>query len=229
LTARRSEVYGAERLIISIADTGIGIAADQLPRVFDLFSQSAAHARGHRGGLGIGLSIARRLVEMHGGNLVAHSDGEQRGSEFVMTLPAVCSEPLGKPAPPPESSSLRGLNVIIVDDNHDAADSMSLLAQLEGADTRVAYAAEPALAEIEKLIPDVVLLDIGMPGMDGYEACRQIRVKHGPDIALIAVSGWGQDADKQMAMNAGFDAHLTKPADPEILAQTIARLARRTR
>jgi CheY-like chemotaxis protein len=119
--------------------------------------------------------------------------------------------------------------VVIVDDNHDAADSMALLAQLEGADTRVAYAAEPALAAIEKWIPDVVLLDIGMPGMDGYEVCRRIRAKHGQGIALIAVSGWGQDADKQLAMNAGFDAHLTKPADPEILAQTIARLARRTR
>jgi signal transduction histidine kinase len=227
LATRLLHKDGAENLAISISDTGVGIAADQLPRVFDLFAQSATRLRGHQGGLGIGLAIARRLIEMHGGTLVALSAGEDRGSEFVITLPIANSAARATRDVAPTRPSLDGLDVLIVDDNHDAADSMALLVQLEGANTNVAYTAEAALAAIDTQKPDVVLLDIGMPVMNGYQACERIREKHGRGIVLIAVSGWGQDGDKQLAQRAGFDAHLTKPADPETLGRTISQLLRR--
>jgi PAS domain S-box-containing protein len=223
------DAHDASQVVIRIADTGIGIAPDQLPRVFNLFAQSATHLRGHQGGLGIGLAIARRLVEMHGGNIVAHSEGENRGSEFVITLPVVDARADMDGAHALAQSALAGLRVLIVDDNHDAADSMALLVQLEGAETRVVYAAEPALELIESFDPQVVLLDIGMPVVDGYEACRRIRARHGRRHALIAVSGWGQDGDKKLAEAAGFDSHLTKPAEPEALHQLVRALAERRR
>ncbi|HEV8444294.1 MAG TPA: response regulator [Steroidobacteraceae bacterium] len=229
VATRLGAVHGEEKLVISIADTGIGIAADQLPRVFDLFAQSATRVRGHQGGLGIGLAIARRLVEMHGGSIVAHSPGENRGSEFVITLPTARDSRTAEPEVKEARATLDGLDVLIVDDNQDAADSMALLVQLEGGNARVAYSAEPALSAIDAQAPDVVLLDIGMPGIDGYEACRRIRARHGRGITLIAVSGWGQESDKQLATSAGFDAHLTKPADPETLARTISRHTSRAR
>jgi PAS domain S-box-containing protein len=229
LSTHLARVQGSSRLVISIADTGIGIEADQLPRVFDLFAQSGTRMRGHQGGLGIGLAIARRLVEMHGGTLVAYSEGTNRGSEFVITLPTQRQAPNEPEAPVEAQDSIQGTRVLIVDDNQDAADSMALLVELGGAVVRVAYSAEQGLDLIAESPPDVVLLDIGMPGLNGYEACRRIRAKYGHRITLIAVSGWGQDADKQLALNAGFDAHLTKPADPEPLERTISQLARRSR
>jgi CheY-like chemotaxis protein len=224
LAARLTGKQGNEELAISISDSGIGIAAEQLPRVFDLFAQAGQRMREHHGGLGIGLAIARRLVELHGGALVARSEGENAGSDFIITLPmrAPAAAPIA--APSGSSLSLEGLRLLIVDDNPDAADSMAMLAELEGARVRVAYAAELALAAIDEDPPQVVLLDIGMPGLNGYEACRRIRGKYGRRITVIAVSGWGQDVDKQLAADAGFDAHLTKPADPETLARTISRL-----
>jgi CheY-like chemotaxis protein len=166
---------------------------------------------------------------MHGGTLVAHSEGANRGSEFVITLPTQRQAPNEPEAPVEAQDSIQGTHVLIVDDNQDAADSMALLVELNGAVVRVAYSAEQGLDLIAESPPDVVLLDIGMPGLNGYEACRRIRAKYGHRITLIAVSGWGQDADKQLALNAGFDAHLTKPADPESLERTISQLARRSR
>jgi signal transduction histidine kinase len=216
-------------LVIRISDTGIGIDPDQLPRVFDLFAQSATRMHGYQGGLGIGLAIARRLVEMHGGTLLAHSDGADRGSEFIITLPT--RRPAAEPRAPAADAQepIAGTRVLIVDDNQDAADSKALRVELGGAEARVAYSAERALELITESPPDVVLLDIGMPGLNGYEACRRIRARYGQRITLIAVSGWGQEADKRLALEAGFDAHLTKPADPERLERTIARLSRRPR
>jgi signal transduction histidine kinase/CheY-like chemotaxis protein len=227
LSARVEEIDGAQPLVIRIADTGIGIAANQLPRVFDLFAQAGTHMRDHQGGLGIGLAIARRLVELHGGSLGARSGGENAGSEFIITLPTPARAGLQAPGSSGPKSSLAGLRLLIVDDNPDSADSMAMLAQIEGAQVRVAYSAEQALAAIDANPPEVVLLDIGMPGLNGYEACRRIRAKFGERITLIAVSGWGQDSDKQLAAQAGFAAHLTKPAELETLTRTIARLARR--
>jgi PAS domain S-box-containing protein len=229
VSSRLAELHGSPRLVLSIADTGIGIPTEELPRVFDLFAQSATRMRGHKGGLGIGLSIARRLIEMHGGSIVARSAGANQGSEFVITLPMAPRVSSPAESPPADDHTLDGLTVLIVDDNHDAADSMALLVQLEGANASVVYSALEGIEFIEQHAPDVVLLDIGMPGLDGYEACKRIRAQYGSRLCLIAVSGWGQDADKKQAMNAGFDAHLTKPADPDILARTIARLVRHRR
>ena len=229
LSSRVSEPRGSKRLMLSITDTGIGIAPTELPRVFDLFAQSATRMRGHKSGLGIGLSIARRLIEMHGGTIVAHSEGENRGSEFVITLPILTLGEKKPTAPDSDDTSLATARVLIIDDNQDAADSMALLVRLEGADTEVAYSALQGMEFIERQKPDVVLLDIGMPGINGYEACQHIRAKHGDGIVLIAVSGWGQEADKKQAANAGFDAHLTKPADPDTLSRTVAKLLRQRR
>jgi hypothetical protein len=182
----------------TLARRGSGAAvgeADSVPRVMDLFAQGGTRVRGHQGGLGIGLAIVRQLVEMHGGSIVAHSEGENRGSEFVITLPAAIEGPSEASATPETRPSLTGLEVLIVDDNPDAADSMALLVQLEGADTRTVYSGPAAIAAIDEHPPDVVLLDIGMPGLSGYEVCKRIRAKHGSAIIMIAVSGWGQEGD----------------------------------
>jgi PAS domain S-box-containing protein len=223
LVAERNP-HEAGTILIRISDTGIGIAADQLPRVFDLFAQAGTRVRGHQGGLGIGLAIARQLIEMHGGSIAARSEGENRGSEFIITLPAAIESPSEASDAPEVRPSLTGLEVLIVDDNPDAADSMALLVQLEGARTRTVYSGPAAIAAIDEHQPDAVLLDIGMPGMNGYEVCKRVRAKHGSGVAMIAVSGWGQEGDKALAMSAGFDAHLTKPADPDDLQRIVVKL-----
>jgi CheY-like chemotaxis protein len=225
LTARRE----GESLRMSVRDTGMGIAPDQLPKIFDLFVQSGARANPQSGGLGIGLAIARRLIELHGGAIEARSAGVGHGSEFIITLPLAESSRATAEPKVAESTDLGSLKVLVVDDNHDAADSMAMLVSQSGAQVRVTYSAREAIESIEGFMPQVVLLDIGMPGMDGYEACRRLRALHGDRFAVVAVSGWGQDSDKQLAQRAGFDAHLTKPADPQVLAATIARFGSRAR
>lgn len=222
VTARRLE---SNQLRLSVRDSGMGIAPDQLPRIFDLFVQSGARAHSLPGGLGIGLAIARRLVELHGGDIEARSAGVGHGSEFIITLPLAAEDASLSVGAREPSSDLQSLKVLVVDDNHDAADSMAMVVEQSGARVRVAYSALDALRIVEEFAPRVVLLDIGMPGMDGYEACRRLRALHGDQLAVVAVSGWGQDSDKQLAQRAGFDAHLTKPADPTALAETIARFA----
>ncbi len=220
VTARRLDDH---ELRLSVRDSGMGIAPDQLPRIFDLFVQSGVRAHPLPGGLGIGLAIARRLVELHGGGIEARSAGVGHGSEFIITLPLATGTASPSAIAGPASTDLKALKVLVVDDNHDAADSMAMLVEQSGAAVRVAYSALDALRIVDDFLPRVVLLDIGMPGMDGYEACRRLRALHGDKIAVVAVSGWGQDSDKQLAQRAGFDAHLTKPADPTALAETIAR------
>jgi signal transduction histidine kinase/CheY-like chemotaxis protein len=224
ISVSAKQAPGALRLVVR--DSGMGIAPDQLPKIFDLFVQSGARAHNQAGGLGIGLAIARRLIELHGGSIEARSAGVGHGSEFLITLPL--ADPAGLPgaAARDTAANLESLRVLVVDDNHDAADSMALLVEQSGAIVRVAYSAREALETVGGFMPQVVLLDIGMPGMDGYEACRRLRALHGDRFAVVAVSGWGQESDKQLAQRAGFDAHLTKPADPQVLASTIARLGR---
>lgn len=224
VSARR---VGSDELRLSVRDTGLGIAPDQLPRIFDLFVQSGTRAHSMPGGLGIGLAIARRLIELHGGGIEARSAGVGHGSEFVITLPLVKDGAAPSTEAHGTSTDLHSISVLVVDDNHDAADSMAMLVEQSGAKVRVAYSALDALRIVDEFMPRVVLLDIGMPGMDGYEACRRLRALHGDKLAVVAVSGWGQDSDKQLARRAGFDAHLTKPADPVALAETIARFRAR--
>ncbi len=223
LRASRTAEDGRNVLILTVTDTGAGIASDQLVKIFDLFAQSRSRDRGHRklAGLGIGLAITRRLLEMHGGSITAKSAGENLGSEFTIRLPIDDQAIVGTAAYGSESTTLAGTRVMIVDDNHDAADSMALLVQFAGAATQVAYSGESAIVAIENFKPAVVLLDLGMPGMDGFEVCRLIRQKFRDEIAVVALSGWGQNSDKLQAKRAGFDAHLTKPADPAILAATL--------
>ena len=223
IVGKRQAGAEADTLMLCVLDSGRGIDAGQLPGIFDSFSRSEARSQSHEGGLGLGLSIARKLLEMHGGRIEASSEGPGKGCEFQITLP-LTDESSAQPTQAPESAgSLHALRVLIVDDNHDAADSMAMLVEFAGAKTRTAYSATEAIELIPTFRPRVILLDIGMPVMDGYTACRRIRSTHGDDIAIIAVSGWGQDADKQRALSAGFDAHLTKPADPSELTELFVR------
>jgi PAS domain S-box-containing protein len=204
---------------VRVRDDGIGIAADLLPRVFDLFVQ-ATHAldRAH-GGLGIGLTLVQRLVRMHGGSVEAHSAGLGLGSEFVVRLPILSVPPPEPPraAPPVREAPRR---ILIVDDNEDSARSMGMLQRLRGHDTRVAFTGPAALAAATEFIPEVVLLDIGLPGMDGYEVARCLRAM--PALAatfLVGLSGYGSEGDRARAQSAGFDEYMVKPADLELLRE----------
>jgi signal transduction histidine kinase len=213
-------------LVIRVADTGEGIRAALLPRVFDLFMQGQPGV-GRHAGLGIGLALARRLVELHGGSIEARSDGVGKGSEFIVRIPET-AHAVPEPEVPAEDGSrgaLDGVRVIVVDDNRDGADAMGILLSGMGCDVRVAYDGPAALALLETFAADAVLLDIGMPGMDGYETCQRIRAS-GASVVVIAVTGWGQQQDRRQAAQVGFDAHLTKPAGPAQLAELLARARR---
>ncbi|HKD52684.1 MAG TPA: response regulator [Steroidobacteraceae bacterium] len=214
---------------IRIADSGAGIAPDVLPRVFDLFTQFDARPSGPQAGLGIGLAIARRLVAMHGGGVSAHSDGPGRGSEFVIRLPL-----MAEVAEPPQST--RALNggkdltagrrrIVVADDNLDALESMLALLRGKGHEVYGAADGELALAAIERHNPEIALLDIGMPKLDGYEVARSVRAQPwGRGMVLVAVTGWGQKEDRRRSHQAGFDAHLVKPVDLEMLNELFVQL-----
>jgi signal transduction histidine kinase len=204
-----------EIVCISVRDTGIGIPAEMLPHIFKMFTQVDRSARQAQGGLGIGLTLVRTLVEMHGGQVEAHSAGVGQGSEFVVRLPLSNSASVSRR----DASNVRppvlpNRRVLVVDDNRDAAESLGLLLKLLGAEVRVVHDGPAALAMIPTYAPNVVLLDIGMPGMDGYEVARRIREQpEGQDLMLIALTGWGQEEDRRRTSQAGFDHHLLKPAD----------------
>jgi PAS domain S-box-containing protein len=206
---------------ITVSDTGIGIPDDVLPRIFDLFTQGDTPADRSQSGLGIGLALAKRLIEMHGGRITAHSDGPGQGSRFVMHLPLSTTAP-AVPPPLTETPRVRS-RVLIVDDNRDAAVALSLFVQELGGSAMTAHDGTSGLAAVEEFKPDIVFLDIGMPGLDGYEVCRRIRqMPSQRQVMIVAVTGWGQSQDKRRAFEAGFDTHLTKPVDPDTLAQLLA-------
>jgi PAS domain S-box-containing protein len=211
---------------VSVKDTGIGIAADHLPSIFEMFSQVDRSLEKAQGGLGIGLSLVKRLVEMHGGTVDAHSEGPNRGSEFVVRLPIVV-EPLEPEAAMAHDglSQRSSLRILIVDDNQDGADLLAMMLESMGNEIRVAYDGEEAVAATVDFGPDVVLLDIGLPKLNGYEACRLIRAQpEGQRMTIIAQTGWGQDEDCQRTREAGFDHHLVKPLDPQVLGKLLADL-----
>jgi signal transduction histidine kinase/DNA-binding response OmpR family regulator len=214
-------------LVIRISDTGAGIAEALLPRLFELFAQAHPSGQGRHGGLGIGLALARRLVELHGGTLEARSEGLGRGSEFTIRVPAPVRAAPGVSFGQSTREALHGLRVMVVDDNRDGADAMGMLVSDLGGEVSVLYDGPSALALLEEFVPDVVLLDIGMPGMDGYETCKRIREACTTEVTVVAVTGWGQERDRRLATQAGFDAHLTKPADPLQMADLIGRLCGR--
>jgi len=205
--------------VVEVADNGIGISEELLPKVFDLFVQADRSLDRSQGGLGIGLAIVKRLIDLHGGHVTAASAGTGRGAQFQIHLPAVPapSAAIGK-AP---GARLPSRRVLIVDDNVDAADSLSLLLQNEGHEVRTAYSARKAFEVLDTFDAQVVLLDIGLPEIDGYEAARRILALKRP-IRLVALTGYGQTGDRQRAAEAGFEEHLLKPVDMAALERILA-------
>lgn len=213
---------GAEALI-AVKDNGVGIAPERIAGLFEPFAQSHEAAARAQGGLGIGLALARRLVELHGGSLHADSAGPGRGSEFIVRLPLVAKAP-AEVATPSHTVCAPSRRVLVVDDNVDAADSFSALLKLEGHEVQVAYNADSALAAAPAFKPECACLDIGLPGMDGYELGQRLRELDGLDgLVLIALTGYGQPEDRERSRVAGFHAHLVKPVDLDALHAVLAR------
>jgi signal transduction histidine kinase len=216
-------------LVLRVRDTGVGIAPDMLARIFEPFMQADRVLHQSQGGLGIGLTLVRRLVEMHGGSVTAYSEGPGKGSEFVLRLPA-----LSPRQPNPGARAVRESGeavgaaprrrILVVDDNVDAAESLAMLLRMIRHDVRVAHDGLAALAAVESDPPDLVFLDIGMPVMNGYDVARQLRQRPGlENLVLVAMTGWGQEEDRRRSHEAGFDHHLVKPVEPDALRQLLAR------
>jgi signal transduction histidine kinase/DNA-binding response OmpR family regulator len=221
LSARRADGGVA----LSVRDNGPGIPPEALPRIFEMFSRGARQSARHQGGLGIGLALSRRLAEMHGGSIQAMSDGPGQGTELVVTLPVAAAPDSAASAGPAPAAPIPARRVLVVDDNEDAADSLAMVLQFLGADVRVARDGPEALEAYGSYDPSVVLLDIGMPGMDGYEVARRIRSRYPERLTtLVALTGWGQDKDRERAREAGFDRHLVKPAAIEALKALLSSL-----
>ena len=214
-----------DQIIVRVTDQGMGIPEDMFERVFDLYGQVDRLEDGTHDGFGIGLTLVKRIVELHGGSVTAASAGEGRGSEFTVRLPRERAAPEtahGVAAPPAQSGRLR---ILVADDNRDAAHTLAMLLRLEGHEVRAVHDGIEALATGDDFAPELVLLDIGMPMLDGYETARQIQERPwGKHAHLVALTGWGQDADRRKAIAAGFHDHLVKPAEPEALKAVIDRI-----
>ncbi|HUQ51572.1 MAG TPA: ATP-binding protein, partial [Gammaproteobacteria bacterium] len=217
-------------LRIAVKDNGIGISPGDLPDIFEMSSQVQDGGSRAEGGLGIGLALVKGLVTLHGGDIEVFSEGTGYGSEFVVTLP--CEPPAAaqaaEVAPAAEAAATTvARKILVADDNQDAANTLAMLLRLSGHDVRTAHGGEAALTLASAFQPDIALLDIGMPDLNGYEVARQLRrTDCGKDLRLIALTGWGQDEDKRRALDAGFDHHLTKPVDPRRLDALLAPTVR---
>ena len=212
-------------VVINVRDDGIGIASDMLTQVFEMFSQVAPDKGQTDGGLGIGLALVKGLVGLHGGRVEARSPGLGLGSEFLVHLPhsLIVAAPSAPLAAVPAQSNERPLRILIADDNRDSAESLGMLLEISGHEVHIAHDGPAALALAAAKLPDAALLDIGMPGMDGYEVAAKIRgAAWGSDMTLIAITGWGQEDNKRHARSAGFDHHLTKPMDSAVLEAILA-------
>jgi two-component system CheB/CheR fusion protein len=218
-----------EEAVFRVRDTGIGIPPEMLSKVFDLFTQVDRSLDRSQGGLGIGLTLVRRLVEMHGGRVQATSAGPGLGSEFVVRLPAI---PLENPPRQAENGTKverrasASCRVLVVDDNVDAAESLGMLLRFNGHQVQLAYDGPAALETAVSFLPEMVLLDIGLPGMDGFEVARRLRERT-PDreLMLVAMTGYGQDEYQRKSREAGFNYHLVKPVDPRVLEDILSRMA----
>jgi signal transduction histidine kinase/ActR/RegA family two-component response regulator len=221
----------ADTVVVRVRDSGIGIAREDLDRVFDLFSQVRRQGNVPAGGLGIGLAVVRRLVELHGGRIRASSDGAGHGAEFTVSLPRAEAPARSERRTPAEPSSRpQGvLRVLVVDDNVDAADTLAALMRMNDLDVRVAYDGVAAKEEADEFRPEVLLLDLGMPGLTGEQVARWVREQDwGDEAMLVAVTGWGQPQDRARTAAAGFDHHYVKPVEPERLLDLVnQRRARR--
>lgn len=224
---RLSVRLDGDEVEVSVEDNGIGIAPDQLERMFEMFVQGSAAPRLSEGGLGIGLALTRGLVVLHGGSIQARSRGEGLGSQFVVRLPLPADQAARASQAPSTQDAVamtNGRRILVVDDNEDAATVVAMLLGLWGHAVETAHGGEAALATAKTFRPEVVLLDLGMPHTDGFEVARRLRAtQEGSEVLLIAMTGWGQDEDRRRTKAAGFDDHLTKPVDPEALAARIAK------
>jgi CheY-like chemotaxis protein len=211
---------------ISVRDAGVGIDPLIQERIFDMFTQGPNEIEHGRGGLGIGLTLAKNLVELHGGRIEVHSEGRGSGSEFVLYLPvALPVQPSRRPSAPPRERTevATPRSILVVDDNPDQAESLRLLLELHGHQVEIARDGPSALDAIDRAVPDFALVDIGLPGMSGYEVARRVRER--PELAsvrLVAQTGWGQDSDRVRSKEAGFDFHLVKPIDIDVLEDVLS-------
>ncbi|OAI42277.1 hypothetical protein AYO40_00090 [Planctomycetaceae bacterium SCGC AG-212-D15] len=216
---------------VRVRDSGIGIAPEMLPDLFDLFVQMERRLYRSQGGLGIGLTLVRNLVELHGGTVQAHSSGLGQGSEFIVRLPVRQAPPAPASirSPRAEGESMDPKHsLLVVDDNVDAADSLALLLRLEGHEVRVAHDGPSALKIAQAERPHMIFLDLGMPGMDGYQVARRLRrLPEFQQVLLVALTGWGQEEDQRRSREAGFDLHLVKPVEPDELKELLAHPPRR--
>ena len=214
-----------DQVIIEVSDTGLGIPEPMLNQVFDMFTQVNHTLERAQGGLGIGLALVRQLVEMHGGSVVANSAGAGFGSTFSIRLPMATAPPhtfIDRPDATPHPLPCR--RILVVDDNVDAATMLSMMLGLSGHVTRAAFTGEEALALSAQFQPEIVFMDIGLPGMNGYEAARQFRATPQlKDVFLIALTGWGGEDDRRQSREAGFDAHLTKPVESAVIDALLAQ------
>lgn len=210
--------------VVTVRDNGIGIPSDMLASVFDMFTQVDRSSEQSQGGLGIGLTLVRRLVEMHDGSIEAHSEGSNQGSEFVVRLPLVIQPPMETPNRDGAAAKRLGHGrILVVDDNKDAANSLAMLLRFKGNDIRTAHDGVEALEVAEAFHPEVVLLDIGLPKLNGYDVARRIRQQPwGQDVLLIALTGWGNDEDRRLSQEAGFNFHIVKPVDLAALEELLA-------
>jgi len=213
-TIRLTATCEAGQVSISVRDSGIGIAPDVMPRLFEMFMQVAPGASRSQGGLGIGLTLVKSLIGMHGGTTEARSDGLGKGSEFIVRIP-VALPPLqpGEPLAPVDYGATIVRRILIVDDNADAAQSLAVLLRLRGHEVQVALGGAEAIEITEATIPELVFLDIGMPDIDGYEVARRLRSRFSSSMTLVALTGWGTEQDQRRSREAGFDHHLTKPVE----------------
>jgi CheY-like chemotaxis protein len=213
---------------IAVRDNGIGIPPEFLPRLFQKFSQVAPALERSQGGLGLGLALVQGIVALHDGRVEARSAGPGRGSEFIVRLPvAIVPTDAAAKAPTIEDTPRRLVSrrVLVVDDNEDSAESLALLLRLGGHLVETAHDGEAALEVADRFQPDAILLDLGMPRLNGYEVCERIRMQPwGQSVLMIAQTGWGQAQDRARTLEAGFDAHLTKPIDPAVVQEMLLRL-----
>lgn len=227
LTAERQD----DSVILRVKDTGIGIPQEMFPRIFDIFTQVDRSLERSRGGLGIGLALVQSLVEMHGGKVEVYSDGPGKGSEFIVRLPVAPEsrrrEPQGTDGDTEKAAEPAKCRILIVDDNRDAANSLGMLLRMMGNDVHTAHDGLEAVGAATVFKPDLVLLDIGLPKLNGYEAGRRIREQQGDSVRLVALTGWGQEEDRRRSREAGFDCHMTKPIDFDVLQEVLARIMKR--